>query len=178
MLDRLRPYFQRHPKRGAVPPPPAAPPPAAPQAAAPTPAAAAATPSQAPTASPTAIDSAELTKRREQLGRQLAELQWDLGGLTYEMAIRDNFRLDLLARRAAALQEVDAELVSVDRLLQLGHAGAAGSCAACGALYAHGATYCWQCGKALAAPATPTAQTTQPVAPSAATPPSSPPPAS
>ena len=32
---------------------------------------------------------------------EVAELTWDLGGLTYEMAIRDHFRLDVLIRRAA-----------------------------------------------------------------------------
>jgi hypothetical protein len=169
MLDRLRPFFQRQPKRRPVQPPPAAPPPAAKQPVAATPQAAAPTTNQARPAPATAIDIGALTKRREQLSRQLAELQWDLGGLTYEMAIRDNFRLDLLARRAAALQEVDAELVSVDRLLQLGQAGAAGSCAACGALYSQGATYCWQCGKALASPAAATPPAAQPPAPTTPT---------
>jgi len=35
---------------------------------------------------------------------RVAELQWDLGGLAYEMAIRDHFRPDVLARRAAELR--------------------------------------------------------------------------
>jgi hypothetical protein len=176
MFDRLRPFFQRQPKRRPVQQPPPAPPPAANQPVAATPQPAAATTNQARPAPATAIDSGELTKRREQLSRQLTELQWDLGGLTYEMAIRDNFRLDLLARRAAALQEVDAELVSVDRLLQLGQAGAAGSCAACGALYSQGATYCWQCGKALASP-TAAMPAAQPSTPNAGQPPPAQPPA-
>ena len=38
----------------------------------------------------------------------VTELHWDLGGLAYEMAIRDHFRLDVLLRRAALLQECDA----------------------------------------------------------------------
>jgi hypothetical protein len=33
------------------------------------------------------------------------------------MAIRDHFRLDVLVRRAAKLQERDAELAEVERLL-------------------------------------------------------------
>ena len=37
-----------------------------------------------------------LTRRREELAAQVAELQFDLGGLAYEMAIRDHFRLDVL----------------------------------------------------------------------------------
>ena len=49
-----------------------------------------------------------LVKRQEELSKSFAELQWDLGGLTYEMARRDHFRLDVLNARAAKLQEVDA----------------------------------------------------------------------
>jgi hypothetical protein len=52
-----------------------------------------------------AVGHDELLARRERLERELAELQFDLGGLAYEMAIRDHFRVDLLARRAARLQE-------------------------------------------------------------------------
>ena len=94
-------------------------------------------------------DSTELDERRKQLEEQLATLQWDLGGLTYEMAIRDHFRLDVLVRAAAKLQEVDAELAEVERLLRLDGAAAAGACTACGALHARGATFCWQCGTRL-----------------------------
>ena len=93
--------------------------------------------------------TAELTARRERLSQQLAELQWDLGGLAYEMAIRDHFRLDVLVRRAAKLQEVDAELGEVERLLRMEQAGAAGSCPSCGALHSRGAVFCWQCGATL-----------------------------
>ena len=92
---------------------------------------------------------AELERRREQLQAQLAELQWDLGGMSYEMAIRDHFRLDVLTRQAAKLQQVDAELAEVERLLRLDKAGAAGACGNCGALHARGAVFCWQCGKDL-----------------------------
>jgi hypothetical protein len=35
------------------------------------------------------------------------------------MAIRDHFRLDVLVRRAAKLQDRDAELAEVERLLRL-----------------------------------------------------------
>lgn len=96
--------------------------------------------------------SDDLQQRREQLSKQLAELQWDLGGVAYEMAIRDHFRLDVLSRRAAKLQQVDAELAEVERMLKLGEAGAAGACGKCGALYAQGSTFCWQCGKQLIEP--------------------------
>jgi hypothetical protein len=60
----------------------------------------------------------ELVARREALARELAELQFDLGGLAYEMALRHDFSVDLLARRAARLQLVEAELGSVERLIR------------------------------------------------------------
>jgi hypothetical protein len=93
--------------------------------------------------------SDDLSRRRDALSQRLAELQWDLGGLAYEMAIRDHFRLDVLTRRAAELQQVDAELAEVERVLRLDEAAAAGACGACGALYARGSVFCWQCGKDL-----------------------------
>ena len=93
--------------------------------------------------------SSDLERRRDRLAKQLVDLQWDLGGLAYEMAIRDHFRLDVISAQAAKLQQVDAELAEVERMLKLGQAGAAGACPACGALYAQGAVFCWQCGKGL-----------------------------
>jgi zinc-ribbon domain len=90
-----------------------------------------------------------LAERRDQLAAKVAELQWDLGGLAYEMAIRDHFRPDVLARRAAELQRADAELGEVERLLKLEAAGATGECPACGALHSRGAVFCWQCGTRL-----------------------------
>jgi hypothetical protein len=95
------------------------------------------------------VHAGELLRRRERLRRELAELQWDLGGLAYEMAIRDHFRMDVLLRRAARLQEVDAELANVERLLVLDDAGAAGRCPSCRALYARGAVFCAHCGTRL-----------------------------
>jgi hypothetical protein len=91
----------------------------------------------------------ELARRREALAQQVTELHWDLGGLAYEMAIRDHFRLDVLVRRAAVLQERDAELAEVERLLRMEQDGAAGSCPSCGAPHSRGALYCWQCGTTL-----------------------------
>jgi hypothetical protein len=90
--------------------------------------------------------SRELLDRRDELSQRFAELQWDLGGLAYEMASRDHFRLDVIVRRAAELQEVDAQLGEVERLLRLDDAGAAGTCPSCGALHSRGAVFCWQCG--------------------------------
>jgi hypothetical protein len=101
-----------------------------------------------------AVQPSELSGRRESLAKEFAELQWDLGGLAYEMAGRDHFRLDVLIRQAAKLQQVDAELSEVERLLKLQEAGAAGACPSCGALYARGAAFCWQCGRGLMETAT------------------------
>jgi hypothetical protein len=103
----------------------------------------------------TPVGQPELLKQREELSRKFAELQWDLGGIAYEMAARDHYRLDVLNRQAAKLQEVDAELGQIERLLKLGEAGAAGSCPSCGALQARGAVFCWQCGNELRPGATP-----------------------
>ena len=97
-----------------------------------------------------------LERRREQLAHQVAELQFDLGGLAYEMAIRDHFRLDVLIRRAAALQERDAELGEVERLLAAAEEGVGGDCRSCGAPHSRGAVYCWRCGQPLMAELSPT----------------------
>jgi len=91
----------------------------------------------------------DLQRRRDALAEQVTELHWDLGGLAYEMAIRDHFRLDVLVRRAAILQERDAELAEVERLLRTERDGVAGSCPSCLAPHSRGALYCWQCGTTL-----------------------------
>ena len=75
-----------------------------------------------PATAPPAQDRNDLELRRERLARDLAQLQWDLGGLTYEMAIRDHFRLDVLIRQAGMLQDVDAELAETERLIALDEA--------------------------------------------------------
>jgi hypothetical protein len=91
----------------------------------------------------------ELQRRRDALAEQVTEMHWDLGGLAYEMAIRDHFRLDVLVRRAAVLQERDAELAELERLLRMEHDGVAGGCPSCAAPHSRGALYCWQCGTTL-----------------------------
>jgi hypothetical protein len=101
--------------------------------------------------------SSDLERRRDRLARQFVDAQWDLGGLAYEMAIRDHFRLDVLTQRAAKLQQIDAELGEVERMLKLDQAGAAGACPTCGALYAQGSAFCWQCGRSLMPSTAPTA---------------------
>src|SRR3954447_10575563 len=91
----------------------------------------------------------DLRRRRDQLSSRMAELQWDLGGLVYEMAIRDSIRTDVIVTRAAALQNVDAELSEVERILRMEETGAAGDCQNCAAPHSSGAVYCWQCGSTL-----------------------------
>lgn len=109
-----------------------------------------------------AAASEELRRRRDALSRSFADLQWDLGGIAYEMASRDHFRLDVLTRQAAKLQEVDAELAGTERMLRLEEAGAAGTCHSCGALYARGAAFCWSCGSTLIESAGPATQPADP----------------
>ncbi len=91
----------------------------------------------------------ELRRTRDRLVEEVARLQWDLGGLAYEMAIRDHFRPDVLMQRAATMQERDAELAEVERLLHAHETSVAGSCASCGAVRSRGAVFCWQCGAQL-----------------------------
>ena len=91
----------------------------------------------------------ELRAQRDALAERVAGLTWDLGGLTYEMAIRDHFRLDVLVRHAARLQEADAELGEVERLLAIEETAETGACRSCGAPHSRGAAYCWKCGQPL-----------------------------
>jgi hypothetical protein len=109
------------------------------------------TPPSASTVPPAAhVDGrTELRQRRDALAEEVTELHWDLGGLAYEMAIRDHFRLDVLVRRAALLQERDAELAEVERLLAMEDTASIGDCPQCGAPHSRGAVFCWQCGVAL-----------------------------
>ncbi len=165
-IQRLKPYFKPRPRtraggreragpapsrcRRRRPRPPRNPRPfsrAAPQPQAVQPAAAG-----APAAQPGA--GAELERRREQLARRYGELESDLGGLVYEMAIRDHFRLDVVVRRAADLQAVDAELTAVEQALAIGSTpNATAACRSCGAPLGAGAQFCGRCGAGVAPPA-------------------------
>src|SRR5579872_3830165 len=91
----------------------------------------------------------QLRRERVRLAERVAALTWDLGGLAYEMAIRDHYRLDVLARRAAELQQADAQLGELERLLADAENGVGGVCRACGAVHSRGAAYCWRCGAPL-----------------------------
>jgi zinc-ribbon domain len=93
----------------------------------------------------------DLKRRRDQLTARVAELQWDLGGLVYEMAVRDQIHADVLVKRAAVLQEADAELGEIERILKLEETGMAGTCPHCGSPHSTGASFCWQCGRPLLA---------------------------
>ena len=152
-VERLKPYFKPRPRRrnaakqkdpataqtqqqaapvqAATPPAPAPP---------------------APAAGPQGADG--LAVRRELLAKRYRELQSDLGGLVYEMAIRDAFRLDVVVRRAAELQAVDAELTAVEQSLGLAPGTPPGvSCPSCGAPAAAASAFCGRCGASLRAPA-------------------------
>jgi hypothetical protein len=110
----------------------------------------------APLPAPTGAMS-ELRRRRLELAERVAALTFDLGGLAYEMAIRDHYRLDVLARKAAELQEADAQLAELQRLLANAEAGIDGQCRSCGAVHSRGAAYCWHCGAPLLTEARPAA---------------------
>jgi hypothetical protein len=101
------------------------------------------------TLDPSAEGTVDLQRRRDQLSARVAELQWDLGGLVYEMAIRDRIRVDVIVKRAALLQDAEAELGEVERILRLEETSTAGTCKSCSAPHSSGAVYCWQCGAPL-----------------------------
>jgi hypothetical protein len=92
----------------------------------------------------------ELLAKRDRLIERFAAMQLDLGGVYYEMAIRDHISSDVLIRKAAEMQRVDAELRQVEAML---HADGSrvGRCPACESPYASGAVFCSQCGTSLAA---------------------------
>jgi hypothetical protein len=94
----------------------------------------------------------ELLAQRDRLTERFAIMQSELGGLFYEMAIRDHVRMDVLIPKAAELQRVDAELGQLERIIESGTASAGGQCPSCQAVHAHGAAFCAQCAHPLTAP--------------------------
>lgn len=64
-------------------------------------------------------ESSDLRAQRDRLLEKFTIMQADLGGAFYEMAIRDHVRMDVLTRKAAELQRVDAELLAAERLLEM-----------------------------------------------------------
>jgi hypothetical protein len=100
---------------------------------------------------PQSAEVARLREERLRLAELVAERTWDLGGLTYEMAVRDHFRVDVLSRKAAELQELESQLSEVERLMSQAH-GVGGDCRYCGSPHARGAAYCWRCGHPLGTP--------------------------
>jgi hypothetical protein len=94
-------------------------------------------------------EDAELLAQRDRLLEKFTVMQADLGGAFYEMAIRDHVRMDVLTRKAAELQRVDADLLAVERMLELRRADAAGICPNCDSPYGPADRFCPQCGQAL-----------------------------
>jgi hypothetical protein len=104
---------------------------------------------------PEAVDGAELLAQRDRLLEKFTVMQADLGGAFYEMAIRDHVRMDVLTRKAAELQRVDADLLAVERMLELRRADAAGICPNCDSPYGPADRFCPQCGQSLVTVAAP-----------------------
>jgi hypothetical protein len=97
------------------------------------------------------IENKDLLTQRDRLLEKFTVMQADLGGAFYEMAIRDHVRLDVLTRKAAELQRVDAELLAVERQLELERTDAAGHCPTCNAPFGRADRFCPQCGSSLVA---------------------------
>jgi hypothetical protein len=100
-------------------------------------------------------EDAELLSQRDRLLEKFTVMQADLGGAFYEMAIRDHVRMDVLTRKAAELQRVDADLLAVERMLELRRADAAGICPNCDSPYGPADRFCPQCGQSLVTAVTP-----------------------
>ena len=99
--------------------------------------------------SPDRAPDRELVAERDRLLERFTIMQADLGGAFYEMAIRDHVRMDVLTRKAAELQRVDADLLAVERMLELRRADAAGICPNCDSPYGPADRFCPQCGQSL-----------------------------
>jgi hypothetical protein len=108
-------------------------------------------PPKPPKTEPTQEESAELRAQRDRLLEKFTIMQTDLGGAFYEMAIRDHVRMDVLTRKAAELQRVDAELLAHERALELQRSDAAGLCPSCSSPYGPADRFCPQCGHSLTA---------------------------
>jgi len=105
---------------------------------------------------PAPVADPELVGKRDRLIERMTIMQSELGGLFYEMAIRDHVRMDVLIAKAAELQAVDTEFAELERSLRdqrvetpAPASPAAGHCPGCGAPYPPGAAYCSQCAHAL-----------------------------
>jgi hypothetical protein len=106
-------------------------------------------PPQPAKAEPKVEENAELRVQRDRLLEKFTIMQADLGGAFYEMAIRDHVRMDVLTRKAAELQRVDADLLALERMLELQRSDAAGMCPSCGSPYGPAVRFCPQCGHSL-----------------------------
>ena len=96
-----------------------------------------------------APENKEVVAQRDRLLEKFTVMQADLGGAFYEMAIRDHVRLDVLTRKAAELQRVDAELLAAERQLELERTDAAGHCPTCNSPFGRADRFCPQCGSSL-----------------------------
>ena len=94
----------------------------------------------------------ELLAQRDRLTERFALLQSELGGLFYEMAIRDTVQMDILIGKAAELQRLDGELGALEHLLESGTPAIGGHCPQCGSVHAPSAAFCAQCAQPLTAP--------------------------
>lgn len=110
-------------------------------------------PSATPAQAAASEQQRELDDRADRLREKFAEMQWNLGGLVYEMAARNYFRLEVLREQAALLQQVDSELGETTRLSSIEQASAGGDCPKCGSLFGKGSFFCWNCGFELGSPA-------------------------
>lgn len=98
------------------------------------------------------VDSA-LTAKRDRLVEKFTAHQLDLGGVLYEMAIRDSVVMPVLLERAAAMQAVESDLKAAQAAVDTAQAALAAAsgrtCAACSAVSTDGGKFCSSCGAQL-----------------------------
>jgi hypothetical protein len=98
-------------------------------------------------------------RRRARYLRRLRELQLrDLGGLVLELRRAGREREDLVAAKAAVLEETDTELGALERILgalpgeeDIREPGIGGTCSRCHAVHGSADAYCSACGRHLRA---------------------------
>ena len=106
---------------------------------------------QAPAPAGASQPDPELLAGRDRLTERFALLQSELGGLFYEMAIRDAVQMDILISKAAELQRLDGELGALEHMLESGTQVVGGQCPQCASIYASRAAFCAQCAHPLTA---------------------------
>ena len=106
-------------------------------------------PRRAPQPPPRMSSSVDLTGAATNWSRASPSCSGTSAGSPTKWRSATSIRVEVLVKRAVVLQDADAELSEVERIVRMEETGTAGSCTSCGAPHSNGATFCWQCGQPL-----------------------------